>query len=331
MHRQADATTPNGDVILEMSGLEKSFGATRALAGVDLTIAPGEILALLGRNGAGKTTLLSIAAGLLRPDRGRVEVAGVDVSSRRRVAGRSIGFAPQTIGLYPSLTLLENLEFFGRLGGLRGRSLGPRVAGVADVLDFGSLLDKRVRYLSGGQQRLAHVAAAVIHRPLLLLLDEPSAGLDLSSRDLLVRLLSDHAAEGGAVCYSTHILGDVAALGATLAVIDRGALVARGRLDALLAAHGTACLALRFDGEPPMALRDLPGTSMHGPAIRIPCDDPAAAAAFVLGLLGTEIQRLTSFDLIQPSLESVFFSITGQQLPPDDVKAEADAPMGLPA
>jgi len=147
----------------------------------------------------------------------------------------------------------------------------------------------------------------------------------LGSRDRLIHLLTSYASDGGAVCYSTHVLGDVSALGATLAVIDRGVIVARGPLQGLLTEHGRSSLALRFDGPPPPTACAVPGAKAHGPWVRIPCDEPTACAAALIARLGPEIGRLTALDVIKPSLESIFFSITGQTMASENDEVVDDA------
>jgi len=161
---------------LEVAGLRKSYGVTVALDGVDLVVEPGSIVGLLGRNGAGKTTLVSVIAGLLRADAGTVRVAGIDVVRDARRARACIGLAPQETGVYLPLSVRDNLRFFGGLSDLRGRVLRTRIDDVASALLLEPLLDRRARDLSGGERRRLHTAIALLHRPRLVLLDEPTTG-----------------------------------------------------------------------------------------------------------------------------------------------------------
>jgi ABC-2 type transport system ATP-binding protein len=229
---------------LIVEGVRKRYGELTALDGVDLEIAPGEVLALLGPNGAGKTTLVSIVAGLLRADAGRVRVAGHDVAREPHAARLRLGLAPQELGVYPTLSVRENLRFHGELAGLRRAELERRVAEVAEALALAPLLARPARTLSGGEARRLHTGMSVMGRPALLLLDEPTAGADVGMRAQLLGLVRALAAAGTGVCYSTHYLHEVEQLDATVAILDAGRIAARGSLAALLARHGRARLEL---------------------------------------------------------------------------------------
>lgn len=221
--------------MLRARGLGKRYGEVTALDGFDLDIAPGEIVGLVGHNGAGKTTFVEIVAGLIRPDAGLVAIDGVDLASRpRRVRGQ-IGLAPQELGLYLPLTVRENLRLFGALAGLRRRSLRTAIEETAAALDLTEVLDRRVGLLSGGQRRRAQAATALVHRPRLLLLDEPTVGADPATRQALLAVVRRYADAGTAICYTTHYLPELADLGASIAVVARGRVIARGNQDQLLA------------------------------------------------------------------------------------------------
>jgi ABC-2 type transport system ATP-binding protein len=231
---------PASEPVLVFASVSKSYGGTPALHDVTLDVAPGEVLALLGANGAGKTTLLSIASGLRAPDSGTVAVFGQD--PRRGPDGpRSlVGFAPQELAVYPPLSARENLILFAELAGLRGADRNRRIAETADALGLRGLLDRRVGALSGGMQRRLHVAIAFLHRPPLVLLDEPSAGFDVDGRSGLLHAVVDAAAAGAAVLYSTNRLDEAEELNRCVAILDRGKVVARGRVSELIGAHAGA-------------------------------------------------------------------------------------------
>jgi ABC-2 type transport system ATP-binding protein len=218
---------------LRLRGVWKSYGVTAALRDVDLTLSEGEVLAVVGANGAGKSTLVSIAAGLLRPDAGQVWVLGA-AAGRRRL---EVGFVPQALGIYPSVRVRDNLALFGELAGLRGHGLARRSAEVAEVMGLTGLLGRRAGSLSGGEQRRLHVALALVHRPRLLLLDEPSTSLDVDSTLALLELVGNLAADGASVCYATNQLAEVEALGRSVAILDGGRVVAHGSLASILQAH----------------------------------------------------------------------------------------------
>ena len=202
--------------------MSKSYGDAAALHDVTLNVAPGEILALLGPNGAGKTTLLSIASGLRTADAGTVAVFGRNPQHKPEASRSLIGYAPQELAVYPPLSARENLVLFAELAGFRGADRDRRIAETADALGLGGSLARRVAALSGGMQRRLHVAIAFLHRPPLLLLDEPSAGLDVDGRSELLRVVIDAAAEGAAVVYSTNRLDEAEELNRSVAILDRG-------------------------------------------------------------------------------------------------------------
>lgn len=226
--------------MLHVEGLAKAYGDHLVLDGVDLDVAPGQVLGLVGANGAGKTTLVSIVAGLRRPDAGTVRVAGVDAVAHRGAAARHIGIAPQELGIYPTLTARANLRTFAELAGLRPRAARARADEVAERLGLTGCLDQRADTLSGGQQRRLHTGMAVLHRPDLLFLDEPTVGADVQSRAGILDLVRDLAAAGTAVVYTTHYLTELEQLEADIAVLDAGRIVAAAPVRELVERWGTA-------------------------------------------------------------------------------------------
>jgi ABC-2 type transport system ATP-binding protein len=297
---------------LEVRGVEKSYGGTVALAGVDLAVDAGSIVGLLGPNGAGKTTLISIVAGLRRPDAGAVQVAGIDVTREPKRAQRHIGLAPQDTGVYLSITVRDNLRFFAELTGLRGAALTERIETVAGGLGLSDLMGRRATDLSGGERRRLHTAIALVHRPQVVLLDEPTVGADVRTRQEILGLVRSLADDGSAVVYSTHYLHEIEELDARVEFIDRGRIVARGALRDLVREHGSSTLMLTFADDVP-ALARVDGAAVDGSSVRIPTNDPARTAADLLLRLGTEATSLRSIEIVQPSLESVFLAVTGRR------------------
>ncbi|HYU86306.1 MAG TPA: ABC transporter ATP-binding protein, partial [Kribbellaceae bacterium] len=192
--------------MLHIRGLCKAYGDLKALQGIDLDVRAGEIVALLGPNGAGKTTLVSIVAGLRKADSGTVEVDGLDALRRSAEVRRRVGLAPQDLGVYPVVSVRQNLRLFGELAGVRRTDLKARVDEVAEALAITDLLDRKGGELSGGQKRRVHTAIALLHRPRLLLLDEATTGADVETRGHILELVKELAADGSAVLYSTHYL-----------------------------------------------------------------------------------------------------------------------------
>jgi ABC-2 type transport system ATP-binding protein len=297
--------------MLQVEDLHKAYGPTPALRGVDLTVRAGEILALLGPNGAGKTSLVSIVAGLRRPDRGRVLVGGVDVVRSPQRARQLVGLAPQDTGVYPTLTVLDNLRYFGELAGMRRAEARARAVAVGGALGLDELLGRRAAQLSGGERRRLHTAIALVHRPALVLLDEPTTGADVRTRAQILELVRGVAAAGSSVVYSTHYLHEVEELDPDVAFIDHGRIVAWGTPAELVAAHGSASLELTFDGPVPAVAR-LDRAVVDGAKVRIPAEDPGAVAARLLPQLGAGASSLRSVEIVRPSLESVFLAVTGR-------------------
>jgi ABC-2 type transport system ATP-binding protein len=295
-----------------MTGVHKSYGDVSALRGVDLEIEPGDIVALLGANAAGKTTLISIAAALCRPDAGGVWVDGVNMRIHPERGRRSLGLATQETGVYPRLSVRDNLRFFGELVGLRRKLLAERLESVAEAFALSAVLDKETRVLSVGEVRRLHTAMIMLGRPPLLLLDEPTTGVDVGTRARMLELLRDLAIDGSAVCYSTHYLVEAEQLGASVAVLHHGRVVARDTVQTLIGRYGQSAIELRFDGPAPRIV-DLPGVQRSENTLRLATDrDSAHSVASLFAALGDSITRLRDVRLIQPNLESVFLALTGQ-------------------
>jgi ABC-2 type transport system ATP-binding protein len=228
--------------MLCVTGLHKTFGRIRALDEFDLMIAPGEVVGLIGPNGAGKSTFDRIVAGIERPDRGQVIVAGVDLAIDPYGARARLGLAGQELALYPGATVTENLRLFGAVAGLGGGTLRRAIERTCLDLQLVQLTRRRVGTLSAGQQRRVHAAAAMLHRPAVLLLDEPTVGADPLGREALLQAVRACACDGSAVCYTTHYLPELEVLGATVAVAVAGRIVARGTLAQVTAEAGATDL-----------------------------------------------------------------------------------------
>ena len=223
-----------------VDSLRKTFGATVAVADLSFTIAPGEIYGLLGRNGAGKTTTLRILIGILVPTRGNVRVAGVDVVKDAATVRRRLGFLTNTTGLYPRLTGRELLRYFGRLHGLAPAAAAARIETLAGALQLGPFFDRRCEALSTGERQRLSIARAVLHDPAVLVLDEPTAGLDVLASHFLRDFVRAERDRGKAVVFSTHYLAEAELLCDRIGLLHRGRLIAEGTPQALRAAAGDA-------------------------------------------------------------------------------------------
>ncbi|MFI6562121.1 ABC transporter ATP-binding protein [Streptomyces sp. NPDC050534] len=271
--------------------LVKLYGRQRVLDGFGLTVAPGEIVGLIGHNGAGKTTFVEIVTGLVRPDAGRIRIGPHDALRDGRAARGLLGVAPQELALYGSATARENLRLFAGLAGLRGRRRDAEIARVLGELHLNAVADRPVGVLSGGQRRRVQAATALVGSPPLLLLDEPTAGADPETRSALLAAVKARAAAGAAVVYTTHYLPELVDLGATLALARAGRVIARGTQEELT--------------------RDLPGelhVTFADPAVpdlRMPTTDPGADLAALL----TSGRTPASVDVRRPSLDDLYRSL----------------------
>ena len=284
--------------------LRKRYGSIAALDGFSLTIAPGEIVGLLGHNGAGKTTFVEIIAGLTRPDTGTAHVDGVDCLRDVRAARRRIGLAPQEIALYLPATVRDNLRMFAGLAGIRAPAARREIDRVTQALDLTAELDRPVGLLSGGQRRRVQAASALVHRPPVLLLDEPTVGADPDTRSALLAVVRERAAEGAAICYTTHYLPELDELDATLAVASAGRVVARGPRAALLAGL-PGQLVVRFDGDVPPELADR--GRVERDTLRISSTDPTGDLASLLAAHASTAP--TAIDILRPSLDDLYRSL----------------------
>jgi ABC-2 type transport system ATP-binding protein len=236
-------------LLLEVEGLAKTYPNSRApaLAQFSLSIAPGEIVGLLGPNGAGKTTAISLMTGLLPPDAGRVRVCGVDFREHPRQVRRWIGLVPQHIALYSRLTAAENLRYFGRMYGIGGRELKERVRACLATVGLAGRDGGRIDTFSGGMKRRANLAVALLHRPRLLFLDEPTVGIDPQSRNLILERLAEMSRGGAGMLYTTHYIDEAERICSRVVVIDEGSVIAHGSPRELTAAHpGCADLGQLF-------------------------------------------------------------------------------------
>lgn len=309
--------------VLKVIGVTKRYGDRLALADVSLEVASGQVLGLLGPNGAGKSTLVSIIAGLKAPDAGHVVVNGFDVVAESSKARPCVGIAPQDTGLYEVLTVRENLVFFAELGGMRRRARARRVDELAEGLHLSGLLDRTAFELSGGERRRVHTAIALVNRPSLLLLDEATVGADIETRAALLGFVRAAADDGAAIVYTTHYLPEVEALGAVVAMLLEGRVIASGTLAELVAAHGRTGVEFKFEGPAPSPqLGDL-RTVIDGDILLVETPDPAAAIPVIMMRLGPDADRVRSVELRRPSLDTVFLSLTGRRY--------AEEVVGVPA
>jgi ABC-2 type transport system ATP-binding protein len=318
----ADLTGPEVVVtVLTCSSLEKVYGDLRAVDGVSFEVAEGETYGLLGPNGAGKTTTISMITGLLRPDAGEVHVLGRRLTPRSSQAKAAIGLVPQELAIYPDLTARENLRFFGRLHGIRRDQLVGRVAEVLEVTGLTDRADDRADTFSGGMKRRLNIGVGLLHRPKLLVLDEPTVGVDPQSRNAILESVEQLATAGMAVLYTTHYMEEAERLCDRLAIIDQGRIVGEGTRRELTSRVGELDrVRLEVAGDPTAAatacatVAGVTSADVDGLAVVCLLDGAAAALPALLGAVAGTGGTVTGVEVREPDLEDVFLHLTGRAL-----------------
>ncbi len=300
--------------MIQLQNLYKHYRELIAVDDLSLEISTGEALGLLGPNGAGKSTTIGMMIGLIEPDRGMVVYNASSGAARMGSptdpgVRRSIGLAPQALSLYEDLTARENLEFFSRLYDLRGEKLRQRVQWALDFAGLASRARDYVRAYSGGMKRRLNLACALLHQPSVVLLDEPTVGVDPQSRNHLFDCIEQLKTEGLTIIYTTHYMEEASRLCDRVAIIDHGKLLAVDTVEALIDQYGGASLVVGTLQRVLAGDTTLPGT-VDGLDWRVETDEPMAAVTTV-ARKGVDFQSLA---ITRPDLESVFLNLTGRTL-----------------
>jgi ABC-2 type transport system ATP-binding protein len=304
---------------LEVRELRKHYGPTVALDGVSFQVSAGEMFGLLGPNGAGKTSLLSILSGLLEPTSGQAFLDGRKLSVSARELRRQIGIVPQELAVYGELTAAENLAFFGELYGLRSSVLSRRVEEVLAAVGLSDRAGARVHTFSGGMQRRLNLGAALVHEPRLLLLDEPTTGVDPQSRNHIFEEIRRVNRTGVTVLYTSHYMEEVQALCSRIGIMDDGRLIACDTLPALLR-QMEGVIRFHVPNVSPILrdrIKQLPRAHLlerENQPLELECQDVKGTLIRVVSLLNELQIELTSLESEEPNLERVFLHLTGRGL-----------------
>ncbi len=319
------STGSDGEVAISVTGLSRTFDDTTAVDGLDLTVGRGEIYGFLGPNGAGKSTTVRILCTLLAPTAGRATVAGHDVVAEPNAVRSRIGVALQEIALDPKQTGTELLRLQGRLYGLHRSEVDVRLRELAELVDLGGALDRPIDTYSGGMKRRLDLAAALVHNPDVLFLDEPTTGLDPASRMRVweeVRRLNDQL--GMTIFMTTQYLEEADELAGRVGIIDGGRLVAEGTPDELKRSVGQDVIVVRIEGDPVLAaeaIRRVPGVDAveprHDELIVSVAYGAAAIGPVAVALADTSV-TLRDLTLRTPTLDDVYLQLTGNRISTGD-------------
>jgi ABC-2 type transport system ATP-binding protein len=306
---------------VEVNDLKKSFGNLQAVKGVSFKVETGEIISLLGPNGAGKSTTISMISGLLQPDSGDASIMGHSITKNSSAARSALGVVPQDIALYPDLSARENLDFWGKMYGLRGTTLRRQVDDVLEVIGLSERQRDKVGTFSGGMKRRVNIGAALLHRPEVVIMDEPTVGIDPQSRRHILDNVKTLNQNGMTVIYTTHYMEESEELSHHIAIVDQGKVVACGtyaELIRLVGEHTRLELGLNCESELLIPVwQKVEGVSrlsaQDGKASLL-VEDSNQVLPRLFDAAGRAGARILSVDIQEPNLETVFLQLTGRAL-----------------
>ncbi|MDR7080318.1 ABC-2 type transport system ATP-binding protein [Neobacillus niacini] len=310
--------------ILSIRELRKSFGNFEAVKGVSFSVEKGESFSLLGPNGAGKSTIINMMSGLYPPTLGSIEINGINVIKNPKQAQKMIGVVPQEIALYEALSAKENLKFWGRMYNLSGKELEKSVDEVLEIIGLTERAKDKIKTFSGGMKRRVNIGAAILHQPEMLIMDEPTVGIDPQSRNHILDTVKRLNDEGMTIIYTSHYMEEVEYLCERIGIIDHGELIALGTLRELREMIGdrSRVIVTMDKGysnqvemknllesvvtEKDILIKDHQLTVFH--------KEPQLILSDIIQLVTSNGKRITSVEIIEPNLESVFLHLTGRSL-----------------
>lgn len=306
---------------IEVNNLKKSFGDLQAVDGVSFFAEEGEVLSLLGPNGAGKSTTISMLSGLLEPNEGDASIMGHSIISEPLLAKSALGVVPQDIALYPDLSARENLDFWGKMYGLRGGALKTRVNEVLEIIGLTDRQKDHVGKFSGGMKRRVNIGAALLHKPKVIIMDEPTVGIDPQSRRHILDNVKELNRQGMTVLYTTHYMEEAAELSNHIVIMDKGKAIAYGTHAELIKVVGEQTridITLNAEAEKIVpAWQAVEGVaridSLDGKITAL-VDDLNRVLPHLFEAAARANVRITSIDIQEPDLETVFLHLTGRAL-----------------
>lgn len=307
--------------IIEVRDLTKKFGDLVAVDKAGFEVREGEVFGLLGPNGAGKSTLISMITSLLTPDSGEIRINGADLNQRGSGTKKLLGLVPQEIALYPTLTAMENLKFWGRMYGLKGNLLRERTEEALETAGLKDRAGERIEKYSGGMKRRINIAAALLHHPRILIMDEPTVGIDPQSRNHILETVLKLNSGGMTVIYTSHYMEEVEYLCSRIAIMDHGKVIAEGskeELRKLIGDMDTINIALGNADERIVGrLRTVNGVEnvhLEEDSLEIIAREADTVIARIISILDLEKCKIHGVNIVQTNLESVFLHLTGRAL-----------------
>lgn len=308
-------------MIVEVKNLVKRYKDFLAVDNINLSIKEGEIFGLLGPNGAGKTTTISALIGMTKLDSGEIKMFGMDMKSNEKKIKRLIGIVPQDIALYEDLTAYENLCYFGKLYGLKGKELTDR---VDEALEFTGLSDRKKDYpknYSGGMKRRLNIACAIVHGPKLIIMDEPTVGIDPQSRNHILRSIKKLNEMGATIIYTSHYMEEVEEICTRIVIMDHGRIIAKGtkeELKALVAVNEKIDMELSsVNYTITEKIKSLPGVtdcSINGNKLTVVTKKQSKLLGRIIDIVSAAESEILLLNVEKPTLESVFLTLTGRTL-----------------
>jgi ABC-2 type transport system ATP-binding protein len=307
--------------MLKVENLYKNFGNIAAVDGISFEVKRGEVFGLLGPNGAGKSTTISIISTLLPPTEGEIFFEGESIFKNSKNLRQKLGIVPQDIALYPTLTGYENLRFWGNLYGLKGAELKERINEVADIIGLNERLKDKVKKYSGGMKRRLNIGAALLHKPDLLILDEPTVGIDPQSRSHILDTVLKLSAQGMTIIYTTHYMEEAEELCSRICIMDEGKIIASGTKQELVElVKERTRINIKLDkitGNMPQIFKEIPGVSdaaVLDDTVTLFGENGDILLAEIISRISEEKSKIRSLDIQKPDLEAVFLHLTGKAL-----------------
>ncbi|GKX29783.1 antibiotic ABC transporter ATP-binding protein [Vallitalea longa] len=307
--------------LLTVSHLKKYFKDIKAVDDISFNIVEGEILGLLGPNGAGKSTTISMISTLLKPDAGIIEYKGKDIVKSPQAIQGNLGYVPQEIALYPNLTGKENLEFWGRAYGLKGKKLRDRIKRISEIIGITERLKNKVEQYSGGMQRRLNIGAALLHEPELIIMDEPTVGIDPQSRKHILDTVLELNKEGMTVIYTSHYMEEVEYICNRVCIMDNGKIIANGTKEELVdLIEDKKRILVKVDNADDELIKNISNVEQvsdvnyEDNTIIITVNNGKETFKGIIDVLNNTDINIRSIDINEPNLETVFLHLTGKAL-----------------